>query len=254
MGTDIIKNKKHFALIEYMPTATSTNTLLMKQDFVNRTVIYTFDQTAGRGRLDRNWITVPDKSLALSIGLRNIICQPIWITAALSVATVNTLEIHGLTETWIKWPNDIFVGQRKLAGILTESTWKNNKIDKCVAGVGINLNSTVVELDSLITNKAATSGAEQCGKQINLKDFTNDLLENIVKYLESTESGNISEIKQLWLAKTKLIGEKAEVSEIYKNSPRVSGIIENIDDNGFLYLNDGTKTLKIVTGDIKINL
>ena len=254
METDTTKKKNHFALIEYMPTATSTNTQLMQQDFENRTVIYTFNQTAGRGRLDRNWITVADKNLALSIGLRNIKCQPIWITAALSVATVNTLEKYGLCTAWIKWPNDIFVGQCKLAGILTESTWKNNKIDKCVAGVGINLNSTSEELNASITNKAATSFFEQTGKEINLKNFTNDLLENIVNCLESAESGNISEIKQLWLAKTKLIGEKAEVSEIYKNSPTVSGIIENIDNDGFLYLNDGTKILKIVTGDIRIIL
>ena len=247
-------SKEYFASIEYIPTATSTNTLLMEQDFANRTVIYTFDQTRGRGRLDRSWITVPNKSLALSVGLRNICIQPIWITAILSVATVNTLEKYGLCTAWIKWPNDIFVGQCKLAGILTESTWKNGKIDKCVAGVGINLNSTAEELDSLITNKAATSVIEQCGKQINLKDFTNDLLENIVNCLESAESGNISEIKQLWLTKTKLIGEKAKVSEIYKNSPTVCGTIENIDDDGFLYLNDGTKILKIVTGDIRIIL
>lgn len=254
METDTTKNKNHFALIEYMPTATSTNTQLMQQDFVNRTVIYTFNQTAGRGRLDRNWITVTDKSLAFSIGLRNIKCQPIWITAALSVATINTLEKNGLSSAWIKWPNDIFVGQCKLAGILTESTWKNNKIDKCVAGIGINLNSTAEELNSLIINKIATSFFEQTGKEINPKHFANDLLENIVNYLELLEAGNISEIKQLWLTKTKLIGEKAEVSEIYKNSPTVCGIIENIDDDGFLYLNDGIKKLKIVTGDIKIIL
>lgn len=241
-----------FTSIEYKATATSTNSLLMQQNFVNHAAVYTFNQTAGRGRLDRNWVTIPNKNLALSIGLRSLSCSPVWITAALAVAAINTLEKNGLTGAWIKWPNDIFVGQCKLAGILTESTWKNNKIDKCVAGIGINLNSTTDELKTSIPDKTATSFFIQTGKEINPEHFTNSLLENIVDCLRLPEDENISQIKQLWLAKTKLIGEKAEISEIYKGSSTISGIIENIDDDGFLYLNDGVKTSKIVTGDVRI--
>lgn len=230
----------------------STNTLLMQQDFTDYTVIYTFNQIAGRGRLGRQWITIPDKNLALSIGLRNLEYQPIWVTAALSVAATIALEKNGLSGTWIKWPNDVFVGQSKLAGILTESTWKNNKIDKCVAGIGINLNSSGEELQSVVTNRQITSFFAQTNKIINLEHFTNCLLENIVDCLELLKNGKVSHIKQLWLSKTKLIGEKAELSEIYKGSPVISGVIENIDDDGFLYFNNGTKTFRVVTGDIKI--
>lgn len=241
-----------FTSIEYKKILTSTNSELMQQDFANHTVLYTFNQTAGRGRLDRTWINIPDKSLALSIGFRSFSCPAVWITAALSIAAINTLEKNGLHGTWIKWPNDIFVQQYKLAGILTESTWKNNKIDKCVTGIGINLNSTNEELETSVQNKAATSFFIQTGKEINLRHFTDDLLENIVDCMKLLETGNISQIKQLWLIKTKLIGEKAEVSEVYKGSKTISGIIEYIDDDGFLYLNDGIKMNKIVTGDIKI--
>lgn len=237
----------------YIPTVeSSTNTLLMQQDFTDYTVIYTFNQIAGRGRLGRQWITIPDKNLALSIGLRNLEYQPIWVTAALSVAATIALEKNGLSGTWIKWPNDVFVGQSKLAGILTESTWKNNKIDKCVAGIGINLNSSGEELQSVVTNRQITSFFAQTNKIINLEHFTNCLLENIVDCLELLKNGKVSHIKQLWLSKTKLIGEKAELSEIYKGSPVISGVIENIDDDGFLYFNNGTKTFRVVTGDIKI--
>lgn len=238
--------------ITHIPTAESTNTLLMQQDFSDRTVIYTFNQTAGRGRLDRQWVNIPDKNLALSIGLRSLKCQPIWITAALSLAAVTALEQNELSGTWIKWPNDIFVGQCKLAGVLTESTWKNNKIDKCVAGIGINLNSSGKELQSAIANRQATSFFAQTGRKINLEHFTNCLLENIVDCLELLENEKISQIKQLWLSKTKLIGEKAELSEIYKGSSVIYGVIENVDDDGFLYFNDGTKTFRVITGDIKI--
>lgn len=237
----------------YIPTVeSSTNTLLMQQDFADCTAIYTFNQIAGRGRLGRQWVTIPDKNLALSVGLRSLECQPIWITAALSIAATVALEKSGLSDSWIKWPNDIFVGQSKLAGVLTESTWKDNKIDKCVAGIGINLNSSDEELQSAITNRQTTSFFAQTNKKINLKHFTNCLLENIVDCLELLKTGNVSQVKQLWLSKTKLIGEAAELSEIYKGSSVISGVIENIDDDGFLYFNDGTKTFRVVTGDIKI--
>ena len=92
----------------------------------------------------------------------------------------------------------------------------------------------------------------QTGRKINLEHFTNCLLENIVDCLELLENEKISQIKQLWLSKTKLIGEKAELSEIYKGSSVIYGVIENVDDDGFLYFNDGTKTFRVITGDIKI--
>lgn len=237
----------------YIPTVeSSTNTLLMQRDFSDYTVIYTFNQISGRGRLGRQWVNIPNKNLAFSIGLRSLKCQPIWITAALSVAATTALEKNGLAGTWIKWPNDIFVGQSKLAGVLTESTWENNKIDKCVAGIGINLNSSDEELRSTVTDKQATSFFAQTNKKINLEHFANCLQENIVDCLELLKNGGVSYMKQLWLSKAKLIGEKTELSEIYKSSSVISGVIENIDDDGFLYFNDGTKTFRVVTGDIKI--
>lgn len=238
--------------VKYIPTATSTNTQLMQQDFADRSVIYTFNQTAGRGRLDRQWINFPDKSLALSVGLRSVKCPPIWVTAALSVAAVATLGKNGLSGAWIKWPNDIFVGQSKLAGVLTESTWKNNAIDKCVTGIGINLNSSEEELQTAVKNRQITSFFAQTGRKINPKHFTNCFLENIVDCLNLLEKDKISQLKQIWLSETKLIGQKAELSEIYKGSPIVRGVIENIDDDGFLYFNDGEKVFQVITGDIKI--
>lgn len=238
--------------VKYIPTADSTNTLLMRQDFADRSVIYTFNQTAGRGRLDRQWINFPGKNLALSVGLRSVKYPSIWVTAALSIAATAALEKNGLSDTRIKWPNDIFVENSKLAGVLTESTWKNNAIDKCVAGIGINLNSSEEELRAAIENRQTTSFFVQTGRKINPEHFTNCLLENIVDCLDLLENNKISRLKQIWLSKTKLIGEKAELSEVYKGSPVVYGVIENIDDNGFLYFNDGEKVFQVITGDIKI--
>ncbi len=98
-------------------------------------------QTSGRGRMGRQWVTVPGAALAFSLVIRPAggegehipLFSPL---AGLSVALV--LESYGLSPS-IKWPNDVLLGRQKVCGILAESVWSGERLQALVVGVGVNV-------------------------------------------------------------------------------------------------------------------
>ena len=118
----------------------------------DKTVLYTYNQTDGYGRLERSWENTPDKNLYLSLILKpfntpNKIYSN--FSQYLSVIIVNILINYYGISAKIKWPNDILINNKKVAGILAESTIIGNKFLGLVLGLGINLNSTVSDLKNI---------------------------------------------------------------------------------------------------------
>ncbi|MES2286567.1 MAG: biotin--[acetyl-CoA-carboxylase] ligase [Bacteroidota bacterium] len=131
------------------------------------TLIYTFDQQNGRGQRGNTWETEPNKNVASSF-----ILYPSFLQAnkQFSLNKIVSLAVADLmaellkppdktSEIRIKWPNDIYVGTKKIAGILIENTLRENNIQNAIVGIGVNINQTVFNADisatsmSLITNK-----------------------------------------------------------------------------------------------------
>src|SRR5215216_2280329 len=99
------------------------------------------EQTAGRGRLDRKWFTPKGAALALSLILRPTAEEKPHlsrITGLAALALTDTLRTYGLISQ-IKWPNDVLLNGRKVAGILVESVWSGETVDCLVIGVGVNV-------------------------------------------------------------------------------------------------------------------
>ena len=100
-------------------------------------------QTAGRGRMDRTWFSPPGANLYFSLLLRPDVTPPcaasLPLVIGLAVAEAIT-ECEPALLPQIKWPNDIYIGDRKLCGILCEMQLKGDKIDYLVAGIGVNVN------------------------------------------------------------------------------------------------------------------
>ena len=124
----------------------STNSYLAGRaaDFPHATVVSTYVQTAGRGQRGNTWESEPNKNLSFSVLLRptNIIArQQFYISEAVSVAIVNTLRRYITDhEVAIKWPNDIYVDDNKICGILIENTLSGINIAQSIAGIGLNIN------------------------------------------------------------------------------------------------------------------
>jgi BirA family biotin operon repressor/biotin-[acetyl-CoA-carboxylase] ligase len=127
------------------------------------------EQTAGRGRLQRNWVSPKDAGLYLSVILRPKLDPSIWPLLSLmaAVAVHDALLDSCHLETDIKWPNDILVDEKKLCGILTE-TVETSSGRAAVVGIGINLtsNSLPSELDRVATSIEAATGETPDGEAL----------------------------------------------------------------------------------------
>lgn len=127
----------------------------------NLTIIAAEQQSAGRGQGDHCWHSAPGQNLTFSILLRH---QCLKASDALAVTSVIALGIRDYLHTkgiepWIKWPNDIWVGEKKICGILVENSISAGKIDFSIIGVGLDLNQTEwpSELPNPVSLKELTS-------------------------------------------------------------------------------------------------
>ena len=129
-----------------LPAVDSTNTYLsgIAAESENGTVVVTHAQTAGRGQRGNSWESAPGENITMSLLLRPSHIAPaaqLAISQAVSVAIVNVLKRYlPDREVSIKWPNDIYVDDRKICGILIENTISGHSIEYSIVGVGINVN------------------------------------------------------------------------------------------------------------------
>jgi BirA family transcriptional regulator, biotin operon repressor / biotin---[acetyl-CoA-carboxylase] ligase len=125
------------------------------------------EQTAGRGRSGHSWVSPPGRNLAISLLLRPKI-QP--SDAALlgmlaSIAVAETIEALGVEQAQLKWPNDVLVQGRKIAGILPEASLNGRTVDYVILGLGLNVNSEQADfpadLQDLVTSILLSTGRKQ---------------------------------------------------------------------------------------------
>lgn len=127
-----------------IPVAGSTNSWLAQRrgDFTEATLVYALEQTAGRGQRGNSWESAPGKNLTASAIFfpRGVEAEGQFaISEAVSLAVVDLLGRHGI-EARVKWPNDIYVGDRKICGILIENSILGRNIQSSIAGIGLNVN------------------------------------------------------------------------------------------------------------------
>lgn len=102
------------------------------------------EQTAGRGRAGRKWHTPAEGGLALSVVLRPALREVAGLGLIGALAAVESLEDLGL-EALVKWPNDVLLGGRKVAGILAEASWIGEALDYVILGIGLNFTAKALE-------------------------------------------------------------------------------------------------------------
>lgn len=135
--------------IIWLETADSTNSVLKRQipDLDNLSIIAAIEQTAGRGQGSHSWYASPGANLTFSILYRFDGACPLPVGDVILVTQVTTLALRDYllrygVEARIKWPNDIWVADRKICGILIENTLADGFVRESVVGIGLNLNET----------------------------------------------------------------------------------------------------------------
>lgn len=168
--------------VKVLETVGSTNDYLKKladEGAEAGTVILAREQTAGKGRLGRSWISAKDNSIALSLLLRPEVSpsEISSITPLSGLAMCRAINDFCMLDSRIKWPNDIIVGKKKLVGILTELSAEFDMVEYTVTGIGINVSQTVFPED--ISHKA-TSILLETGRHIDINKF----IATVLNYLE----------------------------------------------------------------------
>jgi BirA family biotin operon repressor/biotin-[acetyl-CoA-carboxylase] ligase len=179
-----------------LPSCHSTNQtaadLLAEKDPAEGVVIITRNQTAGKGQRGNTWESQAGKNLTCSIILKPTflpITQQFELTVISSLAIVKTLDDLGLPNAHIKWPNDIYFGDAKIAGILIENIVRSNYLDYSILGIGLNVNQQQFKVDG------ATSTRIELDRELDLDIVLDRLLQRIAQYYGLLKSGNFQYLR-----------------------------------------------------------
>ena len=234
----------------YLEEIDSTNKYAKEhiQDLSDKTVVYTFNQTNGRGRLERKWSYLGKDNIYASVVLKpSEKMREVYsnLTQYLCVVLAQTFEEYGV-EPKIKWPNDIQINSKKISGILAEGVIEKGKLEGLVLGFGINLNTKKELLDKI--NQPATSLNIETGEDIDKEIFLKKLLAKFcLMYDKFIETGFLL-IKEEYLKRAGFLNKEVSVKVFDRT---VSGIAKDITDNGALRLIDKqNKEHILLIGDI----
>ena len=174
--------------IKWLEEADSTNNVLLRhiRDYDNLSVVAAVTQTAGRGQRGNRWVSAPGDNLTFSLLLRPEgfpAREVMAVTCLATLAVRDTLRDEGVPAV-IKWPNDIYVGKRKICGMLVENGLNGTDIDWSVIGIGINLNQT--EFPGEVLNP--TSLKRLTGRSYELEPFLEKVCREIGKRLPELET------------------------------------------------------------------
>ncbi len=220
--------------LRYFETIDSTNNFALRwaeegaEDF---SLVLANAQSAGRGRKGHIWHTQPDSALAFSLILlpnkdeeKNI---PLF-TGLGAVALVKTLTEKYALNAKIKWPNDVLINGKKLAGVLVESSWLGNRIRGIVLGMGINVFSNSVPQN---INFPATSIEEALGKRVERVEILLGILSKLLELRPRLQSG---ELVKAWDEHLAFRGKQVQVTR--GKDQIIHGKILAINSDGSLRL------------------
>jgi BirA family biotin operon repressor/biotin-[acetyl-CoA-carboxylase] ligase len=219
-----------------MPTCHSTNEvarqMAQKADTLEGAVVICDNQTQGRGQRGNGWEAKPGENLTLSVILRPgflKIQDQFFLNILTSLAVRQTVQ-HFLpgAAVKVKWPNDVLVDNRKIAGILIENGINRNRIEYVVVGIGLNVNQD--GFDAI----RATSLFKESGEKLNQQDVFEHLIAGLEAYYLKLKATRLAEIKAEYLQY--LFGYRQKRN--YRAEYRFEGVIEDVTASGYLVVSD----------------
>ena len=225
------------------------------------TVVIADSQTSGRGRLNRQWESVAGKNVYISVILRPTVdpSRAQLATLAAGVATAEAVSEFTPIKPGLKWPNDVLIDGRKVAGILSETQGSANGLDFLIIGIGINVNAQESDF-SPETAKIATSLAMVAPTltlprkrgRVRVRVSRVTVVQNLLarlefwyKILQSPEPGRITDG---W---TKLSVNVGRAVTVRTAEGLISGRALGVDQDGSLLIETGGTVKRIVAGDVE---
>ncbi len=230
------------------PSLASTNEVAKREaqaGAAEGTVIISDEQTAGKGRIKRAWLS-PKGNIALSVILYPEIAYLPYLIMLSSLAVAHSIEAVTGLKSQLKWPNDVLIKGKKVCGILIESRVQGGAVKYAIIGIGINVNLRLSDFPDIMP--IATSLSDELGKDVSRLSLIRRLLLEIERLYSVLPAGD--SIYQEWRDSLVTLGRKVWV----KSGESVcEGIAESVDRDSSLLLRcpDGTLT-RIVAGDVTL--
>lgn len=205
-------------------------------------------QTAGRGRLDRSWISPRGNIYATFV--QKGVTSPLLGVAVGSLAVLDLVrELAPADKFHIKWPNDVFCGTAKISGILAQFiSPRNGASGGLVTGMGVNLNMSREQLAGAV--QEATSIAILTGAPVEL-DAALKRFEELLHTHAATLKNSPDALFARWKSENGLLGRHVEF--VAGDGSRLTGLFRDIDGDGSVILDeDGGRTLKLNCGDVRL--
>lgn len=212
-------------------------------------VVIAETQIRGKGRLGRHWLSPPYMNLYMSVILRPGLAaaDTPQLTLASAVAVAETVEPFLRPPPEIKWPNDILVAGKKLAGILTESSCEGDRVLFVIVGIGVNLNFPREAMPEAIRERA-TSLMIATGRRVDRSDFARQLIHNLDRCYGDLNENGFADVARRWESYFRLKGKKVRVES---SGGAVHGKAVGIDGEGALLLEEeGGEIRRIFAGDV----
>ena len=252
----ILKTRWMGKKIHYFKTLDSTNSTayqLALHGAKEGEGVIAESQEKGRGRLGRQWVSPPFLNLYLSVILRPPLPphRASLMTLLAAVATADAIEKTSGLKPLIKWPNDLLLGKRKVAGLLNEIHSETDHIHFVILGMGINLNMDEKLFPGDLRTKA-TSLKKEMGRPVSRKEFVCHLLKALEQWYEIfLEKGNAPVLKA-WRERARIEGKRVRVTSF---GDVLRGRAVDIDSDGALILKTkGGVQKRIVAGDIEYRM
>lgn len=211
------------------------------------TIILSKVQKQGRGRYNRVWES-PDGGVYISI-IISPNCPPeksILLSLMAAIIISRTISAYHIFPT-IKWPNDVLIKGKKIAGILIESESNQNHLKYMVIGIGINVNVNINNLSKKIRSKS-TSMLLETNQEVEYYEFLNKLLITFKKYYKKFINKEYDQIIQEWKTLSNTIGQRVMINQSNKT---LTGKVIDMDKTGSLIIKiNKNKYKKISSGEL----
>lgn len=201
-------------------------------------------QVEGRGRLGRQWASPPGSGVYLSVLLKPLVVGPV-LTLAIGVAVAEGVRAATGLESALKWPNDLLVGGRKLAGILTEAGTAPDGVRFAVAGIGINVLAASHPSD---VAARATSVEAELGRPVDRGLVCAEVLAAVCRTFEALAAGEVAAVLTSWRQLAR--GTLSRRVEWDDGDARCQGVAVDIDDDGALVVEENGARRRVIAGEV----
>ena len=263
-GRLTVAARPHLSNINIFQTINSTNTYareLAEKSSASGSVILAEQQTAGRGRRGKNWVSPFAANIYLSI---------VWdfeqgaqalegLSLAIGVAVKRALTTHGVQGVKLKWPNDIYVEQKKLGGILLEMIGDPAGHCSVIVGVGLNVTMPASQANAIdqdwtdVTTELQDQQSPGAGATVPARNnLAAALISEILPLLSTFQAQGFAAYRDEWQAADAFYGQAAVISTPKQS---IAGIVKGVETNGALRLElEGGKIESFIGGELSLRL